>query len=204
MVGGLYLNNAFYLKGGRGHGRKWQGWNFHQFQIKNFGTLWNHCCSSLSLTSHIQLSAISVYAKTCSHFSPLPGPSHHLFSKPPHPFLSSLLPLPCSRSPVLHRAARGILLKDSCQISLFCLKASSGLKIKFIYNSALAPRHLSLPADHTCPQTHPSLQASVPWFLFPGILLVLVPETHACSPVSLGALFKWKTFCREVLADLPT
>ena len=39
-VGGLYLNIAFYLKVG-GHGRKWQGWNFHQLQIKNFGKLAN-------------------------------------------------------------------------------------------------------------------------------------------------------------------
>lgn len=38
MVGGLYVNNAFYLKVG-GHGRKWQGWNFHRLQIKNWKTL---------------------------------------------------------------------------------------------------------------------------------------------------------------------
>ena len=187
-----------------GSGRGGISTSFRSKALEHFGIT---VASSLFLTSHLQLSAISVYAKTCSHFSPLAPTA---WSKPPPllqtttPLLSSLLPLPCSRSPVLHRAARGILLKYSCQISLFCLKASSGLKIKFIYNSALAPRHLSLPADHTCPQTHPSLQTSVPWFLFPGILLVLVPETHACSPVSLGALFKWKTFCREALADLPT
>ena len=87
-VGGLYLNIAFYLKVG-GHGRKWQGWNFHQLQIKNFGKLWNRCCLVFSLTSHIQLSAISVYPKACSHFSPLAPTA---WSKPP-PLLQTTTPL---------------------------------------------------------------------------------------------------------------
>lgn len=164
-------------------------------------------CLSLLTYNYQQSACILRRVPTSPHWLPLPGPSHPLFSKPPHPFYAVSFLSPCSRSSVLHRAARGILLKHSCQISLFCLKASSDLKIKFIYNSALPPHphphHLSLPASHTCPQTHPSLQASAPWFLLPGILLVLVPETHACSPVSFGALLKWKTCCTEALAGLP-
>lgn len=97
MVGGLYVNNAFYLKVGggmEGSGRGGISTGFRSKPLENFGTA---VASSLSLTSHIQLSAISVYPKACSHFSSLAPTA---WSKPPPllqtttPLLISLLPLP--------------------------------------------------------------------------------------------------------------
>ena len=122
-----------------GSGRGGISTSFRSKTLENFGTAVASSFLSLLTYNYQQSAYILRRVPTSPHWLPLPGPSHPLFSKPPHPFYAVPFLSPCSRSSVLHRAARGILLKHSCQISLFCLKASSDLKIKFIYNSALPP-----------------------------------------------------------------
>ena len=60
-----------------GNGRGGISTSFRSKALEHFGIT---VASSLFLTSHLQLSAISVYAKTCSHFSPLAPTA---WSKPP-------------------------------------------------------------------------------------------------------------------------
>lgn len=135
-----------------------------------------------------------------------------------HPHSHTSPPSPCSpskqslSSPLAPSAPReqpeGSFLKHSCQISLFCLKASDGPKIKFAYHSKLALSHLSNLSAHLphlppcCPQTHspsPDLGTVVP---SPGNTLPLgTRHPHACALISLRALLQGSC-CRGALANL--
>ena len=148
-----------------GSGRGGISTSFRSKTLENFGTAVASSFLSLLTYNYQQSAYILRRVPTSPHWLPLPGPSHPLFSKPPHPFYAVPFLSPCSRSSVLHRAARGILLKHSCQISLFCLKASSDLKIKFIYNSALPP-------SPPVPACQPHLSSNTPQ---PPGLCTLVP-----------------------------
>ena len=90
---------------------------------------------------------------TSPHWLPLPGPSHPLFSKPPHPFYAVPFLSPCSRSSVLHRAARGILLNNESQ-SL--LKAPEDL---------MSPYQSPSPLPHTSSPTYVYPRHTLHWHL---------------------------------------
>lgn len=116
-----------------------------------------------------------------------------------------LLPLLCST-----QTARGVLLKHSCQISLFCLKASKSLKIQFTCTSELATFPTSLPTSHTGLRASPNIPPGLctvgplpPHPPPPRILFLQVPDTYprVCFLISLRALLKrnnmaslWRSF----------
>lgn len=181
-------------------------WNFHWLQIKHPGTT---AAFSMSLASCIHLPEINTHPEAPT--SPLlsqrlgqvmaPHPNYCTPSSTPH-----LVPLLATS--LLHKAAREIGLKHSCQISLFCLKASNGLKIKLTYNSELAPGHLSKltahqPLSPPCfPQTHAHLWTSAPWS-FPWNTPPLGTRSHMLAPQFHSGLCSNVAYhcCREAFPN---